>query len=193
MRLRCMWGNFVKVEQRKGHLFHTAFDGDGHPALFGKCPEVMRVDNCTAWRPMSSVLKTTPPRVIHPRDIKTWVIHVAGLEWHYVCGVSAREEDGLFTFQKIRRTSFFMYATIMYLGHVCNRQPLCGSMWRVGSKIFESWCERVAGLDLVPLPCLWQRSVSGTSILIALLLLCSNRLTVYVITMIVIYESKCSG
>ena len=43
---------FDKVEQRKGHLFHTAFDGDGHPALFGKCPEVMRVDNCTAWRPM---------------------------------------------------------------------------------------------------------------------------------------------
>ncbi len=121
-------------------MFHTAFDGDGHPALFGKCPEVMRVDNCTAWRPMSSVLKTTPPRVIHARDIKTWVIRVAGREWHYVCGVSAREEDGLFTFQKIRRTSFFMYATIMHLGHVCNRQPLCGSMH------VESWFENIRKL-----------------------------------------------
>jgi hypothetical protein len=39
-------------------------------------------------------------------------------------------------------------------------------MWRVGSKIFESWCKRVVGLDRVPLPCLGQRSVSGTSILI---------------------------
>ncbi len=121
-------------------MFHTAFDGDGHPALFEKCPEVMRVDNCTAWRPMSSVLRTIPPRVIHPRDIKTWVIHVAGLEWHYVCGVSAREEDGLFTLQKTRRTSFFMYATIMYLGHVCNRQPLCGSMH------VESWFENTRKL-----------------------------------------------
>jgi hypothetical protein len=54
---------FDKVEQRKGYWFHTAFDGDGDPALFGKCPEVMRVDNCTAWRPMSSVLKTIPPEL----------------------------------------------------------------------------------------------------------------------------------
>ncbi len=30
---------FEKVEQRKGYLFHTAFHG---------CPEVVRVDNCTA-------------------------------------------------------------------------------------------------------------------------------------------------
>jgi hypothetical protein len=42
-------------------------------------------------------------------DIKTRVIHVAGREWHYVCGLSAREEEGTFTFQKIRRESFFMY------------------------------------------------------------------------------------
>jgi hypothetical protein len=47
---------FDKVEQRKSYLFHTAFqDGDGDLALFGKCPEVVQVDNCTAWRPMSSI------------------------------------------------------------------------------------------------------------------------------------------
>ncbi len=40
---------FDKAEQRKGYLFHSAFqDGDGDLALFGKCPEVVRVDNCTA-------------------------------------------------------------------------------------------------------------------------------------------------
>jgi hypothetical protein len=129
---------FDKVEQRKGHLFHTAFDGDGYPALFGKCPEVMRVDNCTAWRPMSSVLKTILPRVIHPRDIKTWVIRVAGREWHYVCGISAREEDGLFTFQKIRRTSFFMYSEDV-LGPCVQSATI---MW----EHVESWFENIRKL-----------------------------------------------
>jgi hypothetical protein len=42
---------FNRKEHRKGYLFHTAFDdGDGDLALFGDCPEVVRVDNCTAWR-----------------------------------------------------------------------------------------------------------------------------------------------
>jgi hypothetical protein len=59
---------FDKAEQRKGYLFHTDFqDGDGDTALFGKCPEVVRVDNCTAWRPMSFVLELIP-RVVHPND-----------------------------------------------------------------------------------------------------------------------------
>ncbi len=101
---------FNTVEQRKGYLFHSEFnDGDGDTALFGKCPEVVRVDNCTAWRPiMSSVLETIP-RVIHPSDIKTRVILVAGRDWHYVCGVAATEKDGTFTFHKIARKTFYMY------------------------------------------------------------------------------------
>jgi hypothetical protein len=49
------------------------------------------------------------PRVIHPSDIKTRVIHVAGREWHYVCGVTATEKDGTFTFYKIERQHFYMY------------------------------------------------------------------------------------
>ena len=101
---------FNTVEQRKGYLFHSEFnDGDGRTALFGKCPEVVRVDNCTAWRPMSSVLEMIP-RVIHQSDIKTRVIHVAGREWHYVCGVAAMmEEEGTFKFYKIERKKFYMY------------------------------------------------------------------------------------
>ena len=100
---------FNKVEQRKGYLFHTTFDdGDGDIALFGKCPEVVRVDNCTAWRPMSSVLATIP-RVVHPEDVKTRVIHVAGRELHYVCGVAATEVKGNFTFTKMERKDFYMY------------------------------------------------------------------------------------
>ena len=100
---------FNKVEQRKGYLFHSQFnDGDGDTALFGQCPEVVRVDNCMAWRPMSSVLETIP-RVVHPSDIKTRVIHVVGREWHYVCGVAATEKDGTFTFKKIPRKHFYMY------------------------------------------------------------------------------------
>ena len=100
---------FDKVEQKKGYLFHTAFqEADGDIALFGKCPEVVRVDNCTAWRPMSCVLETIP-RVVHPLDIKTRVMHVAGRQWHYVCGVAATEEDGAFKLRKIQRKSFYMY------------------------------------------------------------------------------------
>ena len=57
---------FNQNEQRKGYLFHTNFDeGDGDLALFGKCPEVVRLDNCTTWRPMSLVLPRIP-RVVHP-------------------------------------------------------------------------------------------------------------------------------
>ncbi len=93
---------FNKVEQRKGYLFHSEFnDGDGDTALYGQCPEVVRVDYCMAWRPMSSVLETIP-RVIHPSDIKTRVIHVGGREWHYACGVAATEKDGKFTLNKNR-------------------------------------------------------------------------------------------
>jgi hypothetical protein len=69
---------FNSTEERKGYLFHTIDDeADGDVALYGKCPELVRVDNCTAWRPMSSVLPKIP-RVVHPEDIKTRMIHVAG-------------------------------------------------------------------------------------------------------------------
>ena len=81
---------FNKLEERKGYLSHTIVDdADGDLALYGKCPELVRVDNCTAWRPMSSVLPNIP-RVVHPDDIKTRMIHVAGRALHFVCGEPLR-------------------------------------------------------------------------------------------------------
>jgi hypothetical protein len=48
-------------EMRKGYLFHFEFnDADGDTAHFGQCPEVVRIDNCTAWRPMSDVMDAIP-------------------------------------------------------------------------------------------------------------------------------------
>ncbi len=79
-------------------MFHTIADeADGDLALYGKCPELVRVDNCTAWRPMSSVLPSIP-RVVHPDDIKTRMTHVAGVEG-----------KGTFTFRKIAHSTFYMY------------------------------------------------------------------------------------
>jgi len=100
---------FNKLEERKGYLFHTIADeADGDVALYGKCPELVRVENCTAWRPMSSVLPNIP-RVVHPDDIKTRMTHVAGRVLHFVCGVAGVEGEGTFTFRKIARSTFYMY------------------------------------------------------------------------------------
>ncbi len=52
--LRCM--RKYAPEQREGYFFPSEFhDGNGDTVLFGKCPEVVRVDNCTAWRPMAVI------------------------------------------------------------------------------------------------------------------------------------------
>ena len=97
------------AEMKKGYLFHTEWnDGDADKSLFGQCPELVRVDNCTAWRPMSSVLNLVP-RVVHFSDVKAREIHVAGRDWHYVCGVSSTEYVDHFGFKKIPRKHFFMY------------------------------------------------------------------------------------
>jgi hypothetical protein len=44
-------------EMRKGHLFHSEFnDADGDTALFGHCPEVLRMDNCNSLRDLCLML-----------------------------------------------------------------------------------------------------------------------------------------
>jgi hypothetical protein len=97
------------AEMKKGYLFHTEWDdGDADKSLFGQCPELVRVDNCTAWRPMASVLNLVP-RVVHPSDVKAREIHIAGRDLHFVCGVSSTEYVDHFEFKKIPRDSFFMY------------------------------------------------------------------------------------
>jgi hypothetical protein len=70
----------------------------------------LRVDNCTAWRPMSDVMDVIP-RVVHPDDVKGRAIHVAFRDLHFVCGVSCIEDiaEGKFTYRKIKRTNFHMY------------------------------------------------------------------------------------
>ncbi len=64
---------------------------DADTAFFGNCPEVVRVDNCLAWRPMSVVMQLLP-RVVHFKDVKVREIHVTGHELHFVCGVSSVEK-----------------------------------------------------------------------------------------------------
>jgi hypothetical protein len=79
-------------EMRKGYLFYSEFnDADGDTALFGQCPEVLRFDNCTAWRSMADVMDVIP-RVVHPDDVKGRAIHVAFRDLHFVCGVSCIED-----------------------------------------------------------------------------------------------------
>ena len=102
---------FNREKMRQGYLFHTEWnDGDADTALFANCPEVVRVDNSVAWRPMSVVMELVP-RVVHPQLVKLREIPVAGRDLHYVCGVSAVEdvEKGIFTFSKIRRRNFYTY------------------------------------------------------------------------------------
>jgi len=75
----------------KGYLFHNDFnDTDARTGLFWRCPEVVRVDNSQAWKKMSKVLLTIP-RVVHPDDVYSGALHVAGRDLHYVCGMCAHE------------------------------------------------------------------------------------------------------
>ena len=81
-------------KREKGYLFRTVTnDTDARTGLFWKCPEVVRVDNSTAWRAMSSVL-TEIPRVVHPDDVYSGAVHVAGRAFHYVCGMCCHETVG---------------------------------------------------------------------------------------------------
>jgi hypothetical protein len=84
---------------------------------------------------MSFVLDIIP-RVVHPNDIKTRVIHVAGQEGHYVCGVSGIEKDGAFTLQKIPRKSFYMYPEEA-LGLLVGVQSAT-IMWEYVESLFEN-------------------------------------------------------
>jgi hypothetical protein len=48
------------------------------------------VDNSTAWCAMSSVL-TVVPRVMHPEDVCSGEVHVAGRDFQHVCGMCCHE------------------------------------------------------------------------------------------------------
>ena len=141
--------------REKGYLFHNDdSEKDARTGLFWKCPEVVRVDNSTAWRSMSLVL-TEIPRVVHPDDVYSGEVHVAGRDWHYVCGMSCRETvakitktgkvtEGSFVFQRLIREDgglqlkdgFCMYAEER-LGHNINS---VGIMWEMIEAVFQGIC-----------------------------------------------------
>ena len=138
--------------REKGYLFHTDDnDTDARTGLFWKCPEVVRVDNSTAWRAMSSVL-TDIPRVVHPDDVYSGEVHVAGRHLHYVCGMccqetvgkktkTGKEQEGSFRLQRLMREEggqqckdgFCMYAEER-LGNNINS---AGIMWEMIEALFH--------------------------------------------------------
>ena len=138
--------------REKGYLFHTEFnDTDARSGLFWKCPEVVRIDNCTAWRAMSTVL-TAIPRVVHPDDVYSGAVHVAGRDLHYVCGMCCFENvakttkngnpvEGSFDLQRLIReevgqpvkNGFCMYAEER-LGMNINSG---GIMWEMIEELFQ--------------------------------------------------------
>ena len=95
----------------KGYMFHTELnDDDADMALFGSCPEIVRVENWLKWEPMSVVLRDVP-RIVHADDIKNRRVHVAGREKHYVCGVTAVHDLQCdeFRLSRLSRANFCMY------------------------------------------------------------------------------------
>jgi hypothetical protein len=84
--------------RKKGYSFHTELhDEDAKTALFGNCPEVVRVDNCLKWHEMKHVL-TDIPRVVHQEDVHNRRVHVAGRAHHYVCGVAGVQNKKTLTY-----------------------------------------------------------------------------------------------
>jgi hypothetical protein len=61
-----------------------------YKAALGKCPELVRVENCMCWNAMVDVLHMLP-RVVHPVDVQRHEICVNGRDWHYLCGVIGTE------------------------------------------------------------------------------------------------------
>ena len=52
-----------------------------YKAALGKCPELVRVENCLNWTDMADVLHMLP-RVVHPVDVQRHEISVNGRDWH---------------------------------------------------------------------------------------------------------------
>ena len=94
-----------------GYIFHNELnDGDARTALFGTCPEVVRVENWLQWHQMRCV-STELPRVVHAEDVQTRRVHVAGRLNHFVCGVTAVQDLVTHNFELARlpRNAFCMY------------------------------------------------------------------------------------
>ena len=155
--------------RNKGYMFHTELnDSDARTALFGTCPEIVRVDNWLKWHQMRNVL-TEVPRVVHADDVQTRRVHVAGRANHYVCGVSATFDylTHNFTLVRLPRSGFCMYpeerlsmelnsASIMWdhIDDIFHKLRICMSSGRQGTS---------SGTFSMPLLCtvynFWQVSL----------------------------------
>ena len=109
-----------------------------YKASLGECPELVKLENCTCWHPMSDVLHMLP-RVVHPTDVQTHKVYVKGRDWHYLCGVSAIEdlapgdgEDG-FQLRILDRKHFVMYPEEK-LGGLINS---ASSQWENLEQLFQ--------------------------------------------------------
>ena len=109
------------------------------------------MENCTAWRAMSTVL-TAIPRVVHTNDVYSGDVHVAGRDLHYVCGMccyeniaksatKGQQEEGSFVLQRLNReepdepfeNGFCMYSE-EGLGSNINS---AGIMWEMIEELFQ--------------------------------------------------------
>ena len=98
-------------KRERGYMFHTELnDDDGDKSLYGHCPEIVRVENCLKWHPMSTV-SIDVPRIVHADDVKNRRVHVAGRGLHFVCGTSAVEDVHCqeFRLSRLPRRHFCMY------------------------------------------------------------------------------------
>ena len=111
-----------------------------YKAALGKCPELVKVENCLSWNPMSEVLNMLP-RVVHPIDVQTHAVYVNGRNWHYLCGVTAIEvvttkaKKGTFVLSILPRKRFCMYPEEK-LGGLINSPS---SQWDNVEKLFDGF------------------------------------------------------
>ncbi len=93
-------------------------DDDGDKALYGHCPEIVRVENCLKWHPMATV-SVDIPRIVHADDVKNLRVHVAGYMLQgegcisCMCGTSAVEDvhcqEFRLSISRLQRRHFFLY------------------------------------------------------------------------------------
>ncbi len=122
---------------REVYLFHTEWnDGDADTALFGDCPEVVRVDNCMAWRPMSVVMELLP-RVVHSKDASESARNpccgssITLCLWHCSRGECYKRIIDVY---KIRRSTYYMYPEDALGGGVQS----ASIMWERIENLFQS-------------------------------------------------------
>ena len=121
--------------RQAGYLFHTLHnDGDARTALLGKCPELVRIQNCLKWHNIHAI-SIEVPRVVHPDDVQIRRVHVAGRKRHYVCGVTAVEDSltNTYSLSLMPRCEFSMYPEEV-LGMELNSASI---MWEHIEGIFQ--------------------------------------------------------